>query len=78
MDVPSTEKLVSEAYELIDTKYKDKFKNILGGCHCYPPTEWLGDVYILFRILLNENAIKSKDTEIKIQAYITYYSRWFQ
>ena len=42
--------------------YAENFRTITGGCHCIPPTEWYGDIYLVLKKLLKDHAIKDKET----------------
>jgi hypothetical protein len=55
MELKEIEKLVDAVYELVGEQYSDDFKYIIGNCHCIPPTEWLGDICLAFRKVLNDN-----------------------
>lgn len=73
MTIPEVERLIDEIYANVGVKYRDVFQNIVGGCHCTPPTEWLGDTMLAFKTVLNENSIT--DSELKARAQF-YISNW--
>lgn len=59
--------LINAIYADVGIKYKDIFQNIVVGCHCTPPTEWLGDTALAFKAVLDDNAITN--LELKEDSY---------
>ena len=69
---------VDKVYESlggIHSTYALDFQNIIGGCHCIPPTEWYGDIYITFKKVLNENSITDKEMAEKAKEVVMQFSK---
>lgn len=71
MTISEIERLINEIYADVGIKYKDIFQNIIVGCHCTPPTEWLGDTALAFKAVLDDNAITNPELKAKAQSYVT-------
>jgi hypothetical protein len=65
MELNELKKLVDTVYGIVGEQYSDDFKYVIGGCHCTPATEWLGDLYMAFKKVINDDAIN--DTYLKMQ-----------
>jgi len=57
-NVGELENFILEAINSVDEKCSINFED-LKRCHCWPVTEWYGDVISAFHCILNENAIHS-------------------
>ena len=69
--------LITDVYNIVGKKYSKQFESILGGCNVYPPTEWFGDVYLVFKKILKDNVINDTHMIEKIIAYMEHFSQWF-
>ena len=58
--------------------YAENFRNITGGCHCIPPTEWFGDIYHLLKKLLKDRAIADKETARLAKDIVRQLSKQFR
>ena len=58
MELKDLENLVDTVYRIVGERYSNDFKNIIGGCHCWPATEWYGDIYLAFKKVLKDGVIK--------------------
>ena len=79
MDIRETEQLISEVYDSLDDTHKARFRNhdVIGGCHCIPPTEWYGDMFLAFTELLQDHAVRNTVLEERIRSAVSYLSQWF-
>ena len=76
----------TELGEFIDNVYEDlgginspfanDFRYIIGGCHCIPPTEWYGDIFLVLKKVLAEKAISDEDTVKKAECIVKHFSKW--
>jgi hypothetical protein len=78
MKIEELDKLIDSVYQSVGIQYAEDFRNILGGCHCYPPTEWYGDIYLAFKKILNDNAIEDKCIKAQLIEVIEQLSNGFQ
>ncbi len=60
------------------SKYDALFQKIIGGCHCIPPTEWFGDVYLTFRKLLEDHAIIDETLTKQAEEVVGHFQDYFQ
>lgn len=77
MELKELENLVDTVYGIVGERYSDDFKNIIGGCHCWPATEWYGDIYLAFKKVLNNDAINDKNIKKQMLGVIEHFSKWF-
>jgi drug/metabolite transporter (DMT)-like permease len=77
MDLKEIENLVDTVYGVVGEKYSEQFKSITGGCHCIPPTEWYGDVYLAFKKIIKDDAIKDERLKKQMRDELKYLSKWF-
>lgn len=77
MEIRELEQLVDLLYVQVDIKYKTNFSSIIGGCHCIPPTEWYGDIFLVFSKLLRENAIHDSQLKEKVCTVVELLSQYF-
>lgn len=77
MEMKKLESFVNDVYSIVGERYSDDFKYIIGGCHCYPATEWYGGIYLAFRRVLNDDVITDKYIKEQIAVIIEQLSKWF-
>lgn len=77
MEIKELEKLIENVYVVVGEKYLKYFRCIIGGCHCYPATEWYGDIYLAFKKVLTDNVIKEKNIKEEIDVVVEQLSEWF-
>lgn len=75
MELKELEELVDTVYGIVGEQYSDDFKDIIGGCHCFPATEWYGDIYLAFKKVLNENVIQDKFIKKQMLVMIKHFSK---
>ncbi len=69
--IPQLAELVDQLYEVLGgdaSPYQEIFQGIIGGCPCFPPTKWLGDISEAFQQVLSENAIQDPDLKGKVES----------
>jgi hypothetical protein len=57
--------------------YVEDFRTITGGCHCVPPTEWFGDIYLMLKKLLKDHAITDEETTRLAKDIVRQLSKQF-
>ena len=57
--------------------YAEDFRRITGGCHSIPPTEWVGDIFLVLKKLLKDHVITDKETARKAKDIVTQLSKQF-
>lgn len=77
MEQKELEKLVDTVYGIVGERYSKDFKYIIGGCHCYPATEWYGDVYSAFKKILNDDVVNEKYIREQIFTAVEQLSKSF-
>lgn len=77
MELKELEELVDTVYGFVGERYSDDFKFIIGGCHCFPVTEWYGDIYLAFKRVLNDDVVNDKYLKKQILGVIEHFSKWF-
>lgn len=77
MELKELEELVNTVYGIVGEQYSDDFKDIIGGCHCLPATEWYGDIYLAFKNVLNDDVINDKYIKKQMIDVIKHFSKWF-
>ena len=77
MEIFELEKLASDVYNLIDKKCQKEFESLSYGCHCFPATEWYGDVFCAFSKLLKNNTIKDEAIRNQMKVVVKHFSKWF-
>lgn len=77
MEQKELEKLVDDVYSIIGERYSKEFKYIIGGCHCYPTTEWYGEVYLVLKKVLNDNEVNEKHIREQISIAVEQLSKNF-
>lgn len=77
MELKELEELVDTVYGIAGEQYSDDFKDIIVGCHCFPATEWYGDIYLAFKKVLNGNIIQDKYIKKQMLVVIKHFSKWY-
>lgn len=77
MELKELENFVDTVYRIVGERYSDDFKYIIGGCHCYPATEWYGNIYLAFKRVLKDDVINDKHIKEQIIGVIEQLSKWF-
>lgn len=79
MNINYVEKAVDIIFENYnhDARIIELFQNIKGGCRTYPPTEWYGQVFIAFKISLDENLIIDEQLKTKAKKIVSELSKYF-
>lgn len=62
---------------LLVERYSKHFKYIIGGCHCYPATEWYGDVYSAFKKILSDDVVNKRHIREQIFTAVEQLSKSF-
>ena len=75
--IKDLENTISIIYETVDKDHQVHLEKIIGGCHCSPATEWLGDVWVSFQKLLSENAISDASLEAEMKRVVSELSKTF-
>jgi hypothetical protein len=77
MELKKLEEFVDTVYRIVGERYSDYFKYIIGGCHCFPATEWYGDILIAFKRVLNDDVINDKHIKEQIVDVTEQLSKGF-
>ncbi|GLC30613.1 hypothetical protein [Clostridium omnivorum] len=76
MELKELEELVDTVYGIVGVQYLDNFKDIIGGCHCFPATEWYGGIYFAFQKVLNDDVINDKYIKKQMIGVVKHFSKW--
>lgn len=77
MELKELDELVDTVYGIVGEQYSDDFKDIIGGCHCSPATEWYGDIYLAFNKVLIDNVVQDKYIKKQMLGVIKHFPKWF-
>ena len=68
--LPQLAELVDLLYEHLGgnaSPYGEQFSGIIGGCSCFPPTQWMGDISHAFQKVLADGAIRDAALKAKVE-----------
>ena len=81
LDTAELGDFIDDLYESLgnaDSPYAEDFRTITGGCHCIPPTEWYGNIYLALKKLLKDRAITDKETARLAKGIVKQLSKHFK